>query len=927
MPSRYAPPYPDGVTDRPTAGQEPDLTSLDPEIRSLVVKLITSGPDPSGAWNRLVPIIKADPGVFSDLVAVRRACALAGASRALSTAIASLPGLLTGVSKDASITLRLRGALVQIAGDDLSGAIDVVEATRRFSDAVDTIAAETLESVRESVAQRHPMAADVPFAIIAMGKWGAQELNYSSDIDLVFVHDNIDENETQSRSAALAIASRLVSSLSAPTFDGPALRVDTDLRPEGAMGPLSRGIDGYAAYYERWADPWELQALIKARPAAGTPALADRFTALATEMIWDRGLEPESLRSIRRIKQEVEDSASPQDIKRYRGGIRDVEFSVQLLQLVHGRHDPNIRQPATLSALNALADGGYIEQSDQELLATGYRFLRNLEHRIQLWDLRQSHEIPSAAADRERIGRALGMGPDPGEMLMSGISEVRATVRDAHERLYFRPILDALVGSSSARLGVDQAGLRLEVLGFRDIRGATRALNDLTEGLNRRSRVMHQMLPLMLDWLSLSPDPDLGLRQLLTVFTHTSDHSTLVTLLQTNPLAGERLCRLLGTGRLLGDLIDRIPEFVPRLADDRLLVDIRNEGDATERLIGLLDSRPDPDAKLGTIRRFARRRKLRIAARDVLGEAPTRMTIASLADSADASIRGALHIAMGGIHDGLAVIAMGKWGGRELSYESDLDLMYVLADDSIREDGLLIAADLGRILSEPSKHGVAYDLDASLRPEGKSGSLARSLEGYRRYYSQWGEPWEMLALIRARPVAGDHEVQSMFAEVAGSFLWQTDVPVEVVRSIRAIKARIEKERIPVREDPDYHLKLGKGSLSDVEFLTQLLQLQHGGDNQELRVPGALEALERLLAAEALTKNEHRALEESYLFCTRVRLRLHLQIGRVTDSLPADPGDLSKLATSLGYDRASELREEYRRVTRRARHVFKTRFYS
>ena len=538
------------------------------------------------------------------------------------------------------------------------------------------------------------------------------------------------------------------------------------------------------------------------------PALGVRFATLAKKMLWDRGLEPESLRSIRRIKQEVEDSASSQDVKRYRGGIRDIEFSVQLLQLVHGRHDQHIRQPETLDALDALADGGYIERSDHESLAIGYRFLRNLEHRIQLWDLRQSHEIPSARADRERVGRSLGMLADPEGMLMSRISEVRATVRDAHERLYFRPILDALVGSPSARLGVTEAGLRLEVLGFSDIRTATRALNELTTGLNRRSRVIHQALPLMLDWLSLSPDPDLGLRQLLTVLNRTSGPSTLVTLLQTNPLAGERLCRLLGTGRLLGDLIDRIPEFVPRLADDRLLADIRNAPEATERLIGLLDSRPDPDAKLGTIRRFARRRKLRIAARDVLGEAPTRSTIASLTDSADASIQGALHLATGGIQDGFAVIAMGKWGGRELSYESDLDLMYVLADDAVRQDGLLIAAELGRILSEPNKHGDAYALDAGLRTEGKSGPLARSLEGYRRYYSKWGEPWERLALIRARPVAGDPELQASFAEVAGSFIWQTEVPPEVVRSIRAIKARVEKERIPLKEDPDYHLKLG-----------------------------------------------------------------------------------------------------------------------
>ena len=915
------------MSDQSTWEQEPDLTPLEPEARSLVVELITSGPDPSGAWDRLLPIIQADPGVFSDPLAVTRACALAGASRALSTTLRQRPGLLSGVDDDASITLQLASALIRIAGDDLSGAIDVVEATRQFSDAMDAIVASALESARESVANRHPLARDVPFAVIAMGKWGARELNYSSDIDLVFVHDNLDEHETPSRAASLAIASKLISSLSAPTFDGPALRVDADLRPEGAMGPLSRSIDSYATYYERWAEPWELQALIKARPIGGTPGLAERFTVLANAMIWERGLQSESLRSIRRIKQLVEESASPQDIKRYRGGIRDIEFSIQLLQLVHGRHDSHLRQPGTLDALSALADGGYVERSDHELLSTGYRFLRDLEHRIQLWDMRQTHEIPSAPADRERIGRSLGLGPNPGEKLMTRISEVRAPVRAAHERLYFRPILDALVGSSSARLGTDQASLRLEVLGFRDILGATRALNELTAGLSRRSRVMYQVLPLMLDWLSLSPDPDVGLGQLRTVLAHTSDHSALVTLLQTNPLAGERLCRLLGTGRLLGDLIDRIPEFVPRLADDRLLGDIRGVEAATERLIGLLDSRPEADAKIGTIRRFARRRKLRIAARDVLADAPIRVTMASLADSADATIRGALHIATDGVPDGFAVIAMGKWGGRELSYESDLDLIYVLADEVIRDEGLERAAELRRILSEPNKHGDAYHLDAGLRPEGKAGPMARSLESYRRYYSQWGEPWEMLALIRAKPIAGDDQVQEGFAQMIEPFLWQPEVSTQVIHSIRAIKARVEKERIPPREDADYHLKLGKGSLSDVEFLTQLLQLRHGGGHPELRTPGTLEALERLRSVEILSPIEHRALEESYLFCTRVRLRLHLQAGRESNSMPTDPAELDKLSTSLGYDRASELREQYRRVTRRARQVFERRFYS
>jgi glutamate-ammonia-ligase adenylyltransferase len=430
----------------------------------------------------------------------------------------------------------------------------------------------------------------------------------------------------------------------------------------------------------------------------------------------------------------------------------------------------------------------------------------------------------------------------------------------------------------------------------------------------------------MLDWLSLSPDPDLGLAQLRIVLANTPDHAALVTLLQVNPLAGERLCRLLGSSRLIGDLIDRIPEFVPRLADERLLGEIRGGPEETARLIRLLESRPDPDARIGTIRRMARRRKLRIAARDILDLADTVTTMRSLTEGADAAVAGALYVATDGDPSGFTVLAMGKWGGGELSYGSDLDVMYLYDDEERREWAARIPALLARVLSEPSRHGIAYELDASLRPEGRRGAMARSLEGYRRYYEEWAEPWEMLALVKARVAAGDPGLGKTWSDMVDAFLWRENLPTDFLRSIREIKARVEKERIPAGEDPDYHLKLGPGSISDVEFLTQLLQLRHGGENPRLRVPGTLDALALLEADGVLEPFEQRALSESYLFCTKVRLRLHLQMGRAVDSLPTGPEELRSLASSLGFDRASELREEYRRVTRRARKVFETRFY-
>ncbi|HEX6145233.1 MAG TPA: bifunctional [glutamine synthetase] adenylyltransferase/[glutamine synthetase]-adenylyl-L-tyrosine phosphorylase, partial [Acidimicrobiia bacterium] len=841
--------------------EEVELARLveDADLRRLILQMLGKGPDPIAALTRLLPIIEADARLVLGRPALDRACALAGGSRALSHTVARHPALLLGIAPQGSVPLRVRAALATIAADDLSGSIDMTTATALFSDAIDAIVADVLVRAREKVAERHPVVSELPFSVIAMGKWGARELNYSSDVDLMFVHDNLDGDETRCRPAAMALATAVKTGLSAPDGDGLGLRVDADLRPEGSMGPLTRSLDSYARYYSKWGEAWELQALLKTRPVTGDPVLGERFTEMVEQVIWEGGLDVDALRSIRRLKEQAEAGASPSDIKRSRGGIRDVEFSVQLLQLVHGRLDPGLRSLATLDALQALTDHGFVGEEDRALLSDAYGFLRNLEHRIQLWDLRQTHDLPDDMARRAQLGRSMGLGHDPARELERRLGEVRSVVRDVHERLYFRPILDALVGSPSARLGVEQAALRLEALGFLDVRAATRALEELTSGLSRRSQAMQQVLPLMLDWLSLSPDPDLGLAQLRMVLANTPDHAALVTLLQVNPLAGERLCRLLGTSRLLGDLIDRIPEFVPRLADDELLGQIRDREAETARLVGLLDSRPDPDAKIGTIRRMTRRRKLRIAARDILGEADTVATLRALTESADAAVAGALHVVTRGDPTGFCVVAMGKWGGGDLSYGSDLDLMYVFGDESQRDESLRIAADLARVLSEPSRHGEAYSLDADLRPEGRKGPLARSLESFRRYYEEWAEPWEMLALVKGRVAAGDPHLGSEWAEMMGEYLWRTDIPAGFLRSIREIKARVETERIPAGEDPDYHLKLGRGSLNDIEFLVQLLQLRHGAANPPLRVPGTLDALGLLAEHGLIEAGELRSL--------------------------------------------------------------------
>ena len=837
----------------------------------------------------------------------------------LSDTLQQHPHLISGPRDDDSVSLRMQASILAILLREIDGALDMAAATQMLSDSFDRIVQAELAL---SLAEQRNRVADVDgfkFAVIAMGKWGAGEINYYSDLDLVFVHEATDPDA--GRGAAQAVASRLIARLSSPTFDGKAFNIDADLRPEGSMGPLSRSIDSYARYYERWGEPWELQALLKARPAAGDLELGRRFRRLADEIVWDQGLDQQALRSIRQLKARAEAQSLSSDLKRGRGGIRDIEFAVQLLQLVHGRFDPDLRVLSTLQAIDRLAEHEYLDAEEAGELAEAYVFMRRVEHLLQLRQLRQTHEIPGTAAEREHLARALGL-TTPIEF-DAKIGEVRRVARDLHERLYFRPILESLAGLEGSIEPAD-AHLRLTALGFADVKGASKAVVELTSGLNRRSRVMHQILPVMLDWLSQTPDPDLGLEQLRLVLARTRDHSQLVSLLQNNPLAGERLCILLGTGGLLGEWIDRIPEFIPRLASDARIDDIRDREGAIARLHSLIESRPDLDDRIGTIRRFTRRRKLRIAARDVLSGADAQLTMGALSDTADAAVVTALS-ALDAQADTFGVIAMGKWGGRELSYGSDIDLMYVHGSLST-ERATSLARGLHKILAEHSRHGDAYELDADLRPEGTKGPLTRTLSSFESYYEKWVEPWEILALVKARPVAGHPDVLAAFATLLERTVWSNPPDSQMVMHIRSIKARIESERIPAGDDPDFHLKLGPGGLSDVEFAVQLLQLLHGHREPDLRTPNTIQALDALGRLELLTPADHRALRDAYLFCTKVRLRLHLQSGQVADSLPTETALGVGLAASLGLGRVGELRETYRKMTRRARRSFEKVFY-
>lgn len=914
-----------------------------------IVRALERSADPVTAREYLVRLLDVHPVLADEIGAdslVRDVLvALAVASRSLSSAVVGDLTLLEPLRDHASFALEhtasslgrswraflaadgrdpgrdlrrwKRRELLRIAGRDLLGVADLPTVGRELAALADVCLGAALELA----------APDTPMVVVGMGKLGGRELNYASDVDVLFVHDGDPGAADRAARALLAI-------MSAPTEAGIVFRTDADLRPEGRSGPLSRSLDAFASYYERWAQTWELQALIKARPVAGDGDLGRRFVELVEPFVWPEALDPDAVREIRAMKARSEDlvrrkGLDERELKRGRGGIRDIEFAVQLLQLVHGRVDATVRSANTLEALGQLAGSGYVDRDDARRLDGAYRHLRVVEHRLQLHDEQQTHTLPADVAARTRLARVLGYRDRGGESALEQFEGAhrrhQGIVRSIHEQLFFAPLLETLAGTGP--LSAEAAEERLAAFGFRDADRTRAALRELTRGLTRRSRLMQQLLPVILGWLSAAPDPDLGLLQLRRLAEGAARSAALARTFRESPVAAERVCHLLGSSRLVGEALRREPEFVDALAGGPAL-DERSREELVEEGLETLEWRPGVEERRQGLRRFKRRHLLRIAARDLLGLADVASTEAELSALADACVEAALRSLEPPLP--FAVIGMGRFGGGELSYASDIDVLFVFEGDGPSDfhAAEATATALMHEIGATTTEGQTFRIDADLRPEGKQGPLARSLDSYRAYYERYALTWEFQALVKARPVAGDPSLQARFAELVEPFVYRDPFPEEAVREVRRMKARIERERIPPGEDPQFHLKLGRGSLSDVEFTVQLLQLVHGAAYPEVRVGPTVEALGALTRAGLLDPDDARVLEESYRFCERARNLRYLLTGRPGDSLPAETEVAERLGRMLGYLHRPQpsLREDYRRVTRRARKVVEQVFY-
>jgi [glutamine synthetase] adenylyltransferase / [glutamine synthetase]-adenylyl-L-tyrosine phosphorylase len=877
-------------------------------------------------WRRLLSVLGASTVLGDHLVANPDDWRLLGEPL---TEVALGP--VTGTF---DLRLAHRRTLLRTVAADLTGALALEAVMSLLSDLADA----TLSAALRLATAEQPAAADqCRLTVIAMGKCGGRELNYVSDVDVVFACEPATagaEVEAALRAGA-TLASRMMTICALVAWP-----VDAALRPEGGRGPLTRTVASYVAYYRKWAKTWEFQALLKARVAAGDRELGSQWLEALQPLIWSAAERPEAVDEVRAMRRRIVDHVPKhevdREIKRGPGGLRDIEFAVQLLQLVHGRADDALHTPSTVDGLKALTAGGYVGRADGEALLRAYRFLRGVEHRLQLQRLRRTHTVPQDPDELRWLAQALGYRSNAQRDAVAGFradwARHAGEVRRLHAKLLYRPLLEAVarVPSDGLRLTPEAARSRLEVLGFADPASALRHIEALTSGVSRTAAIQRTLLPVLLSEFADAPEPDRGLLGYRQVSDKLGSTPWYLRLLRDEGPVALRLARLLALSRYVTDLLTRDPEALRLLASDPELVPRPVTDGLTAAAARHAD---DPVAAVRAVRALRRRELFRVASADLLGVIDTATVGESLAEITDATLAAALTVAN---PTGLpfAIIGMGRLGGCEMNYPSDADVLFVYEpSEGVPEDRAAAAAhtvaeELRRLLSAPAPD-PPLGVDADLRPEGRQGPLVRSLAAYASYYGRWSKVWEAQALLRARFVAGDAALGARFIKLADRYRYPSGgLTREQVTEIRRIKARVDNERLPRGADPTLHTKLGRGGLADVEWTVQLLQLRNGHSVAALRTPRTLPALEAAATADLLSVADAAALRDAWRLATQVRNALTLVRGRAMDQLGRHGTEVNAVVRALRRPAsvtAGEFVDEYLRTARRARQAVERTF--
>lgn len=897
----------------------------------------------------ILTAVGADPGDAAPVASLPIAQAATGLRAAYHRQLAAVMAMDVTAAEPISVQPQVSRALSDLADAALEGALAIA---------------------------RHEVAGSerCRFAVIGMGKLGAQELNYVSDVDLIYVVEPADDVDTTTLTRIGTKMATTLQRVCQSVIMGvaePALwQIDGGLRPEGKDGPLVRRLESHRGYYEQWAENWEFQALLKARPVAGDPELGRAYMDMTRPFVWSASRRDNFVNDCQAMRRRVENlipaNLKDREIKLGKGGLRDVEFTVQMLQLVHGRADESLRTRSTLESLKALSDGGYVSRKQAVRLSWDYRFERVLEHRQQMWALKRTHLFPDLGAastgglerkreasvdelnrnpELRRLARAFRMHP---EELVAQYDETRREVRHLHLDIYYRPMLpiSAQLDDEEIQLSDQAMHERFSSIGFEDPDAAMRHVGALTNGISRAAKINRIILPAALQWLGEGQNPDMGLLGWRRLEEHFGEESRYLGFLRDSPSAAQRLCHVLSNSRFLGDALNKSVESVTWLGDDEALRPRTRESLDVQCRATLERNAHDMRDFATSVRAMRRHEIERIGLGWMNGVIDGEASLHGMTDVYDAIIDAALAWAVRDRieQDGLdrapaaiAVIAMGRYGGREVNFSSDADAMLVYrpddADDATANRFARKVTDaLRQILQGPTTLEQKIELDLDLRPEGKNGPLIRSYESCREYYASWASAWEHQALLRARHAAGDPDLARDFLENIADPLRYPDRPLTQAElgEIRRLKARMESERLPRGVRRERHLKLGKGGLSDVEWTVQLLQLEHAGRHEELRVNSTLGALGELERLGLIGPEDAGQLREAWRLCTAARNGNYLWNGRANqaDILPDDVYSLGGVAVYLGYDahRGQVFENDLLGVMRKARDVMGRLFY-
>jgi glutamate-ammonia-ligase adenylyltransferase len=897
-----------------------------------------------------------------------------------------------------------RQEMLRIGGRDLCGLAELEEVTAELS----ALAAATLQrafevcSIQLQAEYGRPLldpgeegpgeeesSEEAEFTILGMGKFGGCELNFSSDVDLIYFYSS-DRGQTtgiadpiRGRRNRISLhqyfvkLSELISkAIGQATEDGFVFRVDLRLRPEGNSGEMANSLVAGEIYYESWGQSWERSAMLKARPVAGVKELGEQLLRRLEPFIYRRHLDYAMIDDIKIMKQKIDRSLTREkegdlNLKLGHGGIREIEFFIQALQLINAGKNPHLRERNSLLALRVLCDESLITAEERDNLSAAYRFLRTTEHRIQVVHEQQTHNLPTRPEELTALARRCGFIHS--DEFMSALRQHREKVTAVFHDLFYtsEEELPTQVSSEVAFLFDADADpdLCMDILeekGFRPPEAAYESLIVLQQGgtkgylTERARRQLDRIAPLLFQEVMHSPDPPMALAN-MEKFLESCRRArgTYYALLAENPEIITILATLFATSQFLSRNFIQHPEVLDSLVSRSYAQNVKEAEDLTAELSGQLNNASHYEDRLNTLRRFRNEEFLRIALNDIHGHTPQGQTTRQLSLVADVCLQQALIIAReelleryglpcckdnsGKAHEAdFAIIGMGKLGGMELNYHSDLDIIFIYEGDGKTQPGegtdperfkpqtnqqyfVRLAQKIISILTILTQEGYVYEIDTRLRPSGNQGQLISSLPAYREYHESTAAPWERQALIKARVVAGSAELAASYDTLTAEIVYERPLPDNFAAEIYRLRQRMEKE---LGKEDEYHrnIKTGRGGMVDVEFIAQYLQLCHGKEKQSLRCRNTVDALHILQSENLISEMDHESLVTGYKFLRRLENKLRLVHDQSVNELSAEPAYLAKLARHLGYPEdtgqpAKLFLEEYARTTQTIREIF------